>query len=66
MNIAAMQGACSEVTATPYLTGKINVSLLCPSTRSLAKWKSDELMTGIPYHLLDELIDGITEIKKVK
>lgn len=66
MDIAAMQGVCSEVTATPYLTGKINVSLLCPSTRSLAKWKPDELMTGIPYHLLDDLIDGITEVKKVK
>ncbi|MDY3118928.1 MAG: DUF169 domain-containing protein [Peptoniphilus sp.] len=66
MNIAAMQGVCSEITATPYLSGKIHLSLLCPSTRSLALWKPDEMMAGIPIDRLDKLLEGIAEIKKVK
>lgn len=66
MNIAAMQGVCSEITATPYLTGKINISLLCPSTRTLSMWKPEEMMAGIPMDKMDTLLEGIAEVKKVK
>lgn len=59
---AAMQGICSAVTVEPYLEGKINISMLCPSTRYLAKWKGNELGIGIPYELLGDIVDGIKAI----
>lgn len=60
---AAMQGICSEVTVEPYLTGRINISTLCPSTRHLAKWREEDMAVGIPYELLDDIIIGIENIK---
>lgn len=63
LDVSAMQGMCSEVTALPYMENKINISMLCPSTRTLAKWKSSELAAGIPYSSLSSLIMGINQIK---
>lgn len=65
LNLAAMQGLCSEVTVIPYLTGEINISMLCPSTRTLAKWDESELAAGIPYAKVKNLIEGIKEVNKV-
>lgn len=62
LNVSAMQGMCSEITVIPYLSGKMNISLLCPSTRTLAKWKDTDLAAGISYGEIDRLIEGIGEI----
>ncbi|MDO5689143.1 MAG: DUF169 domain-containing protein [Tissierellia bacterium] len=60
---AAMQGICSETSVQPFIKGKINVSMLCPSTRTLAKWKEEEMAMGIPFELLDQVVEGIENIR---
>lgn len=55
----AMQGMCSEVTVSPYLTGELNVSVLCPSTRMLCKWSENDMAVGIPFELFEAVTKGI-------
>lgn len=61
INYGAMQGICSELTTTPFLTGEINISPLCPSTRVLSKWKEEEMGVGIPYEVFNSIVDGVME-----
>lgn len=56
---ASMQALCSEVTVEPYLTGRLNTSPLCPSTRFLAKWKDDEMAVGMPFERFHALVEGV-------
>jgi|LSQX01.1.fsa_nt_gb uncharacterized protein (DUF169 family) len=70
LDMGAMQGICSEVTVTPYLSGEINLSVLCPSTRTLCQWQDDELAVGIPTEKFPAIVEGVfatlkaTESKK--
>lgn len=54
-----MQAMCSEVTASPYITGEMNVSVMCPSTRMLCKWDESEMLVGIPYELIETVASGV-------
>jgi len=56
---ASMQALCSEITVEPYLTGRMNTSPLCPSTRFLAKWKDEEMAVGIPFEKLGPMVEGV-------
>lgn len=56
---ASMQAMCGEITVQPYLTGKINTSTFCPSTRFLAKWKDEEMAVGIPFEKFKNLVEGV-------
>lgn len=56
---ASMQALCAEATVQPYLTGKLNTSPLCPSTRFLAKWKDEEMAVGIPYEKFKSMVEGV-------
>ncbi len=56
---ASMQAMCGEITVQPYLTGEINSSPLCPSTRFLAKWKDEEMAVGIPYEKFRNVVEGV-------
>lgn len=58
-SLAAMQGICSEVTIEPYLSGRMNISTLCPSTRFLAKWKDEEMAIGIPFEKFQDTVKGV-------
>ena len=59
IDMGAMQAMCSEVTVVPYLTGEINVSVMCPSTRMLCKWEETDMLVGIPYELFEMMVDGV-------
>ncbi|MBQ6649989.1 MAG: DUF169 domain-containing protein [Atopobiaceae bacterium] len=59
IDLGAMQAMCSEVTASPYITGEMNVSVMCPSTRMLCKWDESEMLVGIPYELFDLVASGV-------
>lgn len=59
LDIGAMQALCSEVTTVPYLTGEMNISVMCPSTRMLCRWKDEEMAIGIPYEKFEEVIKGV-------
>lgn len=69
---AAMQAICAEATVEPYLTGRLNITTLCPSTRFLAKWKDEEMAVGIPFEKFQNIVEGViatintTDIKKRK
>lgn len=59
IDMGAMQGMCSELTVSPYLTGELNVSVLCPSTRMLCKWSPNDMAVGIPFELLETITEGV-------
>ena len=59
IDMGAMQGMCSEVTVSPYLTGELNVSVLCPSTRMLCKWSENDMAVGIPYVVFEPVVTGV-------
>lgn len=59
IDMGAMQAMCSELTVSPYLSGEMNVSVMCPSTRMLCKWKPSDMAVGIPYELFADIVDGV-------
>jgi len=59
IDMGAMQGMCSECTASPYLSGEMNVSVLCPSTRMLCKWEETDMAVGIPFHQFIQVCKGV-------
>lgn len=63
IDMGAMQGFCSELTVTPYLTGEMNVSVLCPSTRMLCKWSENDMAVGIPFELFEMITEGTAATK---
>ena len=63
IDMGAMQGMCSEVTAVPYITGNMNVSVLCPSTRMLCRWKESDMAVGIPFHQFENIVKGVMATK---
>lgn len=63
IDMGAMQGMCSELTVSPYLTGELNVSVLCPSTRMLCKWAPEDMAVGIPYELFETIAEGVKATK---
>jgi uncharacterized protein (DUF169 family) len=56
---ASMQAICAESTVQPYMTGKLNTTALCPSTRFLAKWKDEEMAIGLPYEKFKSVVEGV-------
>lgn len=52
IDLGAMQGMCSELTVVPYLSGDMNVSVLCPSTRMLCGWSENDMAVGMPFEIL--------------
>lgn len=58
-DIGAMQALCSELTVVPLVTGKINLSVFCPSTRMLCKWNDDQMAVGIPFEKFYDVVDGV-------
>ena len=63
IDMGAMQGMCSELTVSPYLTGEMNVSVLCPSTRMLCKWDENDMGVGIPFELFEMITEGVVATK---
>lgn len=63
IDMGAMQGMCSEVTTSPYLTGQMNVSVMCPSTRMLCKWSENDMAVGIPFERFKRIVEGVIATK---
>lgn len=72
LNYGAMQALCSEATVVPYVSGELNISCLCPSTRLLAKWGDEEMAVGLPYEHFQHTVEGViatinsTDVKRRK
>ena len=63
IDMGAMQAMCSELTVSPYLTGEMNVSVMCPSTRMLCKWSENDMAVGMPYELFGKISEGVVATK---
>lgn len=59
IDLGSMQAICSELTTGPLLRGDLNVSVLCPSTRMLAKWGDDEMGVSLPFERFYDLVNGV-------
>ena len=63
VDLGGMQGMCSELTVSPYLSGEMNVSVLCPSTRMLCKWNENDMGVSIPFELFEQITEGVIATK---
>ena len=63
VDLGGMQGMCSELTVSPYLTGEMNVSVLCPSTRMLCKWSENDMGVAIPFEMFEMVTEGVVATK---
>jgi len=59
IRLSGNQGICLELTARPFATNDLNLSLLCSNTRFSAKWRDSELGIGIPFNKLELVVDGL-------
>lgn len=59
LHSSAMQALCVDATVEPYLTGKMNLTVFCPSTRLLAKWNDDEMAIGMPFEHFTKMVEGV-------
>ena len=58
-NMSGNQAVCVEATVTPALRQELNVSMLCSGTRHHARWKTDQIMTGVPAAKAEGLVSGL-------
>lgn len=59
VQFAGMQALCQECTSYPFEMDTLNISMMCSGTRMLGRWSDSELGIGLPFHLLDSLVEGI-------
>lgn len=57
--IIGNQALCSECTAYPFESNDINLSTMCAGTRFKAGWKKDELGMGMPFHMWEQVVEGV-------
>ncbi|MEM2870109.1 MAG: DUF169 domain-containing protein [Thermoplasmata archaeon] len=63
-SFAGMQASCGDVTALPFITGKVNFSLGCYGCRSAGKLGEDEMYVGVPVGQLEKLVHGLKGLGK--
>ena len=62
-SMGALRVVCSDLIARPFLTKKINISTYCLGARLIGKYEAERLGIGIPYELLDPILDGMKKSK---
>ncbi len=55
------QGVCSELTAKPFESNDINISVLCSNTRFSCKWKDSDMGISMPYKMFINVAKGVLE-----
>lgn len=55
------QGACSDLTARPYMTNDINLSLLCAGARQSMNTTDGEVGIGMPAHIFRTVVRGVLD-----
>lgn len=59
---AAFQATCADTTILPTLTGEINISLGCFGCRRATDIEDDEMLLGIPFGKLEEVVSALENI----
>lgn len=60
-DMAGNQAVCYESTAKPIINKSMNISMLCAGTRHGAQWKEEEMMIGISFKIVDDILQGLVE-----
>lgn len=60
-NFAGIQSTCADATASPYLTGEINISIGCDGAAKNAGLKDDEMVVGVPEELIEDIVTILDE-----
>ena len=55
------QAVCLECSANPFVTGDMNLSLLCIGTRHQAHWDKADMACGIPQEQFPYVVDGLLQ-----
>lgn len=55
---------CGEATAKVFMSKHPNISFLCNGSRMFAKFKSNEVVLGMPYEVINELAEKIASRRK--
>ena len=63
MNMASVQAACANSTFIPYMTGDMNISLGCFGCRKTTDIGPDEMLVGIPWTKMEEVVDAADKTK---
>lgn len=61
-NTAAFQATCADTTIVPTLTGEINLSLGCFGCRRSTDIEDDEMLVGIPFGKIEEILSALEKI----
>lgn len=59
---AVSQGICVDVTVIPLLTGNVNISLGCYGSRNATDEQHEEMLAGIPFALLPNIIEALPRL----
>lgn len=59
---AGKQSLCADIVAGTLKTNSIQVSLGCSGSRKFARIGDDEVIIGIPAHMLGELVDSLEKM----
>ena len=59
---AAFQATCADTTILPSLTGEINISLGCFGCRKATDIENDEMLVGIPFNKLEEIVNVLEKL----
>lgn len=59
---AAFQATCADTTILPNLTGEINISLGCFGCRKATDIENDEMLIGIPFDKLEEIVNALEKL----
>jgi len=59
---AVVQATCVDTTIIPFISGKINISLGCVGCRASTDLAFNELIMGIPYQLLEDIMKNLEEL----
>lgn len=54
-----LQAVCQDLTTYPYVTGDINITMLCPGTRLVASWKPNDVGIGMPFDKWYDIVEGV-------
>ncbi len=61
---AVSQGLCVDVTVIPMLMQEINISLGCYGSRNATDEQAEEMVMGIPFALLPEIMEALPKINE--
>lgn len=61
---AVFQACCIDVTAIPYRSKQVNVSLGCYGCRDSTDIADDECLIGVPFEQLSDIVESLRELSK--